>query len=404
MRYINFFVFLPGLIFFTTLVFISHQINFPLIPPMRPTLSKTFYDYSGITHVHSSLSTGSGDIPTIVEAAKTTNTQFVIITDLNPTSAKGFKEGYNENVLLMTGAEYGFSGGHLLSYGVNKERLDQGLGQNQILLSEQLSKPPSPNDPTFLIASHPFLDHSKWPDLNQPGLTGMEIINMESVWREGLKTNKVGILWSILILPFNPDLSYLRLYEEPRKEIEAWDQVLSKKPFVGMGGADATANAIPIPDKSLDFPSYQQAFRLMKNHVLLKSELTGSFQQDKKKILSALRQGSFYFSLDIIGDPAGFYFVASQNGQDHIMSGKTLDRKNGPITLTANIGRNIETPHEILLFHNGKEITNSNTEELKYQVKRPGVYRTTVRVIPTLPVPDGKKWFTWIYSNAIRIE
>jgi hypothetical protein len=231
----------------------------------------------------------------------------------------------------------------------------------------------------------------------------MEVINVNSLWHTQISLNKMSLLWSILILPFNPDLAFLRLYVEPNRELSAWDDILNRKNFVGFSGSDATANAIPLPERSFKFPSYTQSFRLTKDHVLLKSELTGSYAEDREKIMDALAHGSFYFSLDLLGNPSGFYFVAQQRHQEFLL-GRTLSLSGGPVNLVADLGRDIAIPHEIVLLRNGQKIAGSNTSRLNYEVTEPGAYRVIVRVIPTLPIPDGKKWFTWIFSNAIRVE
>ncbi len=33
-----------------------------------------------------------------------------------------------------------------------------------------------------------------------------------------------------------------------------------------------------------------------------------------------------------------------------------------------------------------------------------GVYRVIARVFPTLTLPDGQRWITWIYSNPFYVE
>jgi hypothetical protein len=401
----TFFIF--GIFFFTTVAFVSWQISFPLIPPSSQGLNPKFYDYAGITHVHSNRSTGSGSIIEIAKAAARANCQFVIVTDLNFTGKQNAPEGYHDDVMIILASEYSYMSGHLLTYGFKDSASFKGLGQAQIMFNEYLSQKPRSPSEGILVAPHPFLDHHRFENLDAPGLSGMEIINLNSIWRNEITGRRLNLLWSFLILPFHPDLSYLRIFSEPTQELAAWDRILEKRPFVGFAGSDATANAIPFPQKSFDFPSYAQSFRLMKNHVLLKSELTGLFKEDREKIMDALARGSFYFSLDVIGDPAGFYFIARKTaGKQHgeHLPGQTVILEKYPITLIADIGKNIDLPHEIILYRNGVKVAVSNSSRLTYEARQPGAYRTTVRVIPTLPLPDGKTWFPWIYSNAIRIE
>lgn len=403
MKRIPFILILAVIFFYTAIAFIGSGVTFPLITSANRVLNFRFYDYAGITHVHTNLSTGSGTLDKITKAAARARCSFVIITDLNVTQKPENAEGYRNDVLLIWGGEYSYLGGHLLTYNFSDAEPFRGLGQTQVFFNDILHQKARSHKEGFLVAAHPFLPQHSWEDLLLPGLTGFEVLNLDSIWRGAISQNKLGILWSFLILPFNPDLSYLRLYEEPRRELSIWDSILQKRSFVGFSGSDATANAIPYPKKSFDFPSYAQSFRLTQNHILSKSELTGSFSEDRQKVLESLAHGHFYLSVDIIGDPAGFYFIGEQGKQDYLL-GSTLSLKHGPIRLTADLGREINLPHEILLFRNGVKIAASNTDRLQFDVTQPGAYRTTVRVIPTLPVPDGKTWLTWIFSNAIRVE
>jgi hypothetical protein len=395
--------FLIGIFFFMTIALISWKVSFPLIVPNGTALNAKFYDYSGITHVHTILSTGSGTVAEITKSAYRAHCDFIIVTDLNPADKPEGVEGYRDGVLVMWAGEYSYLGGHLLTYDLRDLKKFKGLGQLQIFFNDLLEKAPRKRSDGLLIAAHPFLPQHSIETLKSPGLDGMEVLNLDSVWQNIFSQNKLSILWSFLIFPFNADLAYLRLYSEPTRELAAWDENLQKRPFIGFGGQDSTANAIPFPDKSFKFPSYLQSFRLMKDHVLMKSEFTGSYFDDRTKLVDALEHGNFYFSLDLIGEPNGFYFVGQQRGQEALL-GSTLSLNKGPINLIVDLGRDIGIPHEIVLLKNGQRISASNTSRLDYEVRQPGAYRAIVRVIPTLPIPDGKTWYTWIYSNAIRIE
>lgn len=387
---------------YTAIAFLAYGVTFPLISPAKKYLSNRFYDYSGITHVHSKLSTGSGTIAEIALSAKKARCQFVILTDLNAMTKLAEAEGYMNDILMISGGEHTYLGGHLLVYNLANPEILKSIGQNQILFNDWLHQAKKEKKGGFLVAAHPFLPHKNMDALNLPGLQGMEVLNLDSIWNDQWARSKTSILWSFLLLPINADLAYLRLFHEPDREIQAWDEIAQSKKMVGFAGSDSTANAIPFPEKSFKFPSYIRSFRLMKNHVLLKSELTGQFKEDKRKILEALAQGSFYFSLDLIGDPAGFYFLATQNHQEYLPGAQL--KRNQPIILTIDLGREIDLPYEINLLRNGKKIAGSNRSFLKFEVKQSGTYRAVVRVIPTLPLPDGKTWFPWIYTNAIRVE
>jgi hypothetical protein len=282
-----------------------------------------------------------------------------------------------------------------------------GFGQTQLFFNDLLHQKTRKADRGFVIAAHPFLPEHSWESLQDPGLNGMEVLNLEEIWRTAVSKGILSVAWSFIICPFNHDLAYLRLFHEPIRELRAWDEVLNKRPFIGIGGSDSTANAFPIPDVPVRFPSYQQTFRLMKNHVLLRSELTHNYPADREKILRPLSRGNFYFSVDLIGDPTGFVFTARKDNKE-FLPGEILPQSHSqsysPTTFTVDLGRDIGIGHEIILTRSGVQVANSNGRTLVYRSSDVGAYRVTVRVIPTLPILDGKTWFTWIFSNAIRIE
>jgi hypothetical protein len=253
-----------------------------------------------------------------------------------------------------------------------------------------------------LIAAHPLLEHREWENMNLPGLNGLEVVNIDSIWRQQWNQSIPTVLWSLLLLPFNPDLAYLRLFKEPNEEIAKWDEQLQKRFFIGVAGTDARANAIAFANTHIKFPSYSRMFRLFKNHIWLRSELTGELRSDKQKVMDAFSKGQFYFSFDLLGDPTGFEFFAIQKKQD-FLPGEPISLSQGSVRLYGDLGREIELPHEVALYRDGQRITTSNRQKFDWVVTQPGAYRVVVRVIPTLPLPDGKVWLNWIYSNSIEV-
>ena len=119
--------------------------------------------------------------------------------------------------------------------------------------------------------------------------------------------------------------------------------------------------------------------------------------------MDALVKGHFYFSIDLLGDPTGFYFLGKEGRQEHILGDRIRLEKN-PIKLVADLGRDIETPHEIQLLKDGEIVMTSSGKGLTYITNQKGAYRVVVKLLASLPLPDGKIWFPWIFSNSIRLE
>jgi len=404
-RRIRLTILIPSIVVFiyTIFGFLAFRVSFPIVQASRVFDFKSkYYDYAGATNIHSRLSNGSGTLSEIILAASHAKNDFIIFTDLNRTARPEAVEGYRNDLLVIWGGEFSYLTGHLLAFNLPSLIPYSGAGQAQIYFNDLLSQKPT-HDDVVLIAAHPFLSDRLWPDLKYPGLDGLEVLNVTSVWREALRTSQFRVLWSILMLPFNPELAFLRLYLPPDEELKAWDKELETRPFIGMSGADATAKFIPWAGNIIPFPSYDRSLSLTKNHVVLKAELTGSYQSDKQKILEALSRGQFYFSVDLIGDPKGFYFEAKQ-GHQTVLMGSELTLSKSPVTLIAEIPQIKGVPFEIVLFRNSKEILAVRESQLKFLTNEPGAYRVVVRVRPDMALPDSKRWFNWIYSNAIRIK
>ena len=118
---------------------------------------------------------------------------------------------------------------------------------------------------------------------------------------------------------------------------------------------------------------------------------------------SAFRQGQFYMCLDILGNPKGFNTVMrSKDGTIHPL-GSELEYREG-LSLEVTLPQKPKAPFDTVIYRNGERMMTSNSQLTQYYVNGPGVYRVLVRVIPTLPLPDGKKWIPWIYTNTITVQ
>jgi hypothetical protein len=181
-----------------------------------------------------------------------------------------------------------------------------------------------------------------------------------------------------------------------------WDRIAAERPFFGFAGANASASAIPWADYHMRFPSYQKSLELVSNHILLDSELTGSFQKDRKKIYQALRNGRFYFALDLLGDPKGFNALLVDKDATQYQMGSRVAFHPG-LKLNIRLGQVPTCFYEIVVFKDGQRDEIFNEPEVNYELKGPGVYRVVVRVSPLFPLPDAKRWISWVYSNPFFV-
>jgi hypothetical protein len=123
---------------------------------------------------------------------------------------------------------------------------------------------------------------------------------------------------------------------------------------------------------------------------------------DRKKILSALKAGNFYIAFDLLGNPKGF--------SANMIQGNRIYPMGSELKYTDNLELKIQLParptefFEMIVFRNGERISTINQESIRLPIKAPGVYRIQVRVSPFWPLPDGKRWVSWIYSNPFWVK
>lgn len=361
-----------------------------------------YYDYRGIMNVQTDLSLGMSHPADVIDEAKLAGLDYLILTDANQFEQAESFSGYYDNLLVMSEAEYSFLDSRLLIVGESPERKVRESGDVNLFLTDLLSQERGQGREALAILAHPFVQgRPTWTGAYPPGLHGLEVLNPKSMAAKAWRLSKLDVFWSFVILPFNVNYAFLRLFREPLEETSLWDKVSSERPFYGFAGADASARAVPLANVSIRFPSYQRAMSLVGNHILLNSELTGNFPKDRQKVYQALRNGNFYFSLDLLGDPRGFIAFILEKDKQHLM-GSQIPFRPG-LKLVARLGRPPTSFYEIILFKNGEREEIVNAPEMNYEITSPGRYRIAVRVSPLFPLPDAKKWITWIYSNPFFV-
>lgn len=366
----------------------------------RDAISK-FYDYRGVINAHTRLSIGSGTIQEVVQAAKTAQLDFLVLTDLN-TFSTPHQDSYYENLLVLVGGKYSHLDSRLIHLSTEAGTLGSNLGESQILITDQLTKAAADSPNSLLYLAHPYKTGFNWSGEIPPGLDGFELTNVKSLAQRAWELSKLSVFWTFLVYPFNPKLSFVRLFNEPSEEIRLLDDLSQERRIYAYAGAEASARAIPWSNYLLRFPSYEKSFELYTNHILMTSELTGNLEGDKQKIFSALKNGNHYLAFDLIGNPKGFIAVAEKQEQIYLMGSE--------ITFQPGIELKVSLPqkplffHEIVIYRNGERAYTSNETEFSWKVPEPGAYRIQVRVSLPLPLPDTNKWVTWIYTNPFFIR
>ncbi len=360
-----------------------------------------FNDYKGALNVQSELGEGLSNPYEVIQDAKAAGLDFIFVSDLDPYDKDPNIDGYHGQLLASFEPQYSYVDARYMLLGLPKGERPLSRADSDVLIAGLLSRiTKSPNDPVVGMV-RAFYKERNWQGDLPSGVDLFEILNPRTQAHRHWRNSKLSSIWSFIAYPLNAKYSFLRLYEEPLDEIAVWDDINITESLVGFAGVDATARAIPLPGYLVKFPSYQKSFEMFTNHVVLKSELTGNFSSDRKKIIEALRSGQNYFSLEMLGSPKGFTFHLEEKQNLYPMGTKIRFNKNQNFVI-----RLPSTPnffYEIILYKNGEKKEIFHQPVVRYPVTEPGHYRVSVRVIPPFPIPDGKRWFTWIYTNPIHL-
>ncbi|WP_347355793.1 hypothetical protein [Bdellovibrio sp.] len=383
--------------------FYLNQYDFAVVPQqISSEHSRSLYDYKGVMNVHTDLSSGSAPASFVITSAKLANLDFVFFTDYNIFNVPTTFESYHGNLLVFNAGKYSYLDSRLIYYSLNQESIGSNLGDAQVKLSDLLSQKTGASKDTLTILAHPYKAGFSWSGEIPSGLDGFELVNLKSLINRAWEESKISTIWSLMIYPFNPRLAFVRLYTEPTDEIALLDKLSQQRKIVIYGGTEASARVIPLANYFIRFPSYKRSFDFMSNHVVLKSELTGSFNSDRLKIFNALKNGNFYIALDTLGDPKGFSATIEEENKSHMMGSEVKLSKN--MTLKVSLPSKPQEFFEIMIIKDGEVQLRVNEPETVYEIKSSGTYRVQVRVSPMLPIPDAKKWITWIYTNPFFVK
>lgn len=340
------------------------------------------YDYSGVVHVHSTLSDGFGPVEKIIRAANQTGCAYLVLTDHNTLAAreKGW-EGWHKNTLVLVGSEVSTdTDSHLLALNI-RATIPAFIPAQQVL---DLIK--SQGGLSFL--AHPFggqpepflgITSKPWLDWGAQGYTGLEIWNYSVDWKENLLKLPLR-LPALLLGVLCPDL---RIKGPPPKTLEKWDELTSKgKRIVGLGSVDAHGIGI----------SYRRLFRRLRTHILSRQPFTRRQEEDAAIVYGALARGNCYFSNDVLADAAGFQF-SIQGPDTHAIAGEAVPFQQG-LTL------DLKFPHrcDFRVMLAGQSLLQAAGTGTSFSIAQPGAYR----IEAALPKFFGTR--PWLYSNPIYVH
>ena len=349
-----------------------------------------YKEYVGNLHIHSTYSDGTATIDEIAAAAGRAGLDFVGLNDHH--HLKGLregKEGFHDGVAVLVGTELNEKFNHYLAYDISEEiRSDTDNPQTVIdAVNAQggigfIAHPYELGSPVH-DAGHTYI----WKRWDVTGFTGISIWNFSSIWKGNATSILAGLYYYHNIAAANLD---------PLDDALAkWDELTQTRKVVAIGGSDNHGVKFRkflglIRGTIFD---YEYVFGAVNTHVLLPGELPSDFDEAKRAIYDALREGRCFVACGLFADPRGFRFEA-RTADGSVPMG-------GDVSLSDSPTLKVKAPSTALIrfIRNGREIKSVTDTEASLQVDGPG----PCRVEAHLPHRSGKTR-AWIFSNPIYVR
>ena len=336
------------------------------------------FKYKGAIHIHSLNSDGSGDIESIIRAAKKAGLSWIIVTDHNYFDTQ---EGIYNDVYILKGEEISpKKENHYLALDINEQI--EPSNNPQIYIDEVRKQG------GIGFAAHPneFIKRNN----NYPPITwnkafmpdGVEIWNWFSCWGDKLNSK------NIFTLAFSYLFKHLLVSKAPQDSLNWWDELNSKMRGIvpAIGGVDAHAlkiNKYIIPVTV--FP-YEVMFKTINNVISLGKPLSEDFTEAKKQILKAIKNGNNTVINRNVSNTIPNIEITNSLKTAHSGQVLNLDKKT-----YLNVEVNKKALIKVIL--NGRELYECVAKKCNLLLTEIGKYRVEILI--------GNKGFA--YSNPIIV-
>ncbi len=324
---------------------------------------------AGAYHVHTTRSDGAGDLAAVAAAARRSGLQFVIIADHGNGTAFD-PPAYVDGILCIQGAEISTSAGHYVALGM--ARAPYPLGGEPAAVAEDVARLGG-----FGVVAHPDSPKASlaWADWNVP-FDGLEWMNADSEWRNESRARLARVLFDYLLRPGPAMASVL---DRPTSTLARWDALTARRRVVGLAGHDAHGGVgTTVEDGTrtslVRVPSYDASFRSFTTRAVLERPFGGNAEVDAAAVLTAIRQGRVFTTIDALAGPGFLDFRR---------------RDDGTVELHAS------TPDgaRLVLLHNGEEADPAQVD----WARASGAYRVEVRLADA----PGDPPIPWLVSNPV---
>jgi hypothetical protein len=367
-----------------------------IVPPAAPALPTAAAELPtpvrGAIHIHTSRSDGSGTVDDVAAAAARAGLNFVIVTDHGDGTRKPDPPVIRSNVLVVDAVEISTWGGHVIALGLPKAPYPlAGDARDVIADISRLGG--------FSIIAHPVNDKpaAQWIEWTAP-FDGMEWLNLDSEWRDEPATALARI---VLAYPFRHAESLGLLLDRSDAAMARWNVLTRRRRVVAVAGADAHARVGFNAEEpyrrgvSVPVPGYEALFRTF-SIALPGIALSGDAEADAQVVMTAIRAGRVFSSVDALGARPAFAFTATSGA--HRASGGDVLPIEGAVMLRAAV--QAPPTARIVLFKDGEPAKEETGTLLEYEGGRqPGVYRVEIMLANV----TGQSAVPWIVSNPIYV-
>lgn len=367
------------------------------LPPRARSLPAASPDLAmpvrGAIHVHSQRSDGTGDVGEIAVAASLTGLDFVIVTDHGNATREPDPPQYREGVLCIDAVEISTEQGHVVALGLPPAPYPLAGEARDVI--EDIARLGG-----FAIAAHPgsLKTELQWRGWDSP-IGGLEWLNGDSEWRD---ESGWSLARTLLTYPARKAETLTSLLDRPDATMRQWDELTKRRRVVAFAGADAHARigmrSIGEPYDSggaLHVPSYEQMFRVFTN-ALPGTTFSGDAASDARAVLTAIRSGHVYSTIDGLAGPAAMSFTAT-SGAVTVAAGDVLPLR-GPVTLRVAV-QAPDTARIELIKDGGLMETAAGTRLERVVDSAEAAYRVEI----VLPESPGEPPVPWMVSNPIYV-
>jgi hypothetical protein len=347
-------------------------------------------DYAGVIHLHSAYSfDGRTPVPEILDAARQSGIDILLLTDHSNLRAReeGF-EGWHDGTLLVVGEEIAPRFNHYLAFGL-REAVACAEKEPDLAPQVYVDRVQARGGMGFI--AHPdhtgtamfHVKHYPWSDWSVTGFTGMGIWDFMTDWQSSLS----GRIRAILSYTFPA----LFLRGPSPATLERWDRLTQERRVVGIGELDNHNSLIRLRGISIPVFPFSRVFRLIRTHILFEEPLSGDSRADIAAVLTALRNGRVYLSLDHFRPASGFSLTLTEGGRKATMGDGFILHRSAELRALF--------PHRarIRLIRNGNLIHQDTAKEFCATLCEPGVYRIEA------DLKAFGRYRPWIFSNPLYV-